>query len=449
MVKQIVVYYFIALGTINLYAQQYELIPIDPDFGISSKYDIVLDDKHNLWVATDKGVLEYTDKTWKLYSNSDKSFINITRIFIDSKNRKWCISYHHTSPLSHEYYGGLFMINENGNVIDYSNSIESIFINDIEEDKQGNIWIATGRRLTGIKNKKNHTFNTTLKEIEGIPLTNLISNKIAKNASGGLYKFDGVTWQNYSSNDIMPIKFIDKIIKTTDDAIYFCEARHGKERLVKYDGENFIDLSRNKDYPGDEIEDITTDDEGNVWFFTADNRLKIFKLDANNSLSEIFKMNPYRLGYGKFYKFNDNIYISYLGTFMAYDKQSKTWICPKKQTNQKRKRFIRDVVPGANNTILIADGEGIRIYKNGEFIENSLLKKIDIRMLYSIDENNILVGTKEEGLFLINGSKTTPIRVDSNGQKIPIGYSALKVIDNNVVYFNTTNGILKVTTMLY
>ena len=97
MVKQIVVYYFIALGTINLYAQQYELIPIDPDFGISSKYDIVLDDKHNLWVATDKGVLEYTDKTWKLYSNSDKSFINITRIFIDSKNRKWCISYQHTS----------------------------------------------------------------------------------------------------------------------------------------------------------------------------------------------------------------------------------------------------------------------------------------------------------------------------------------------------------------
>lgn len=446
MVKQIVVYYFFLLGSINLYAQQYELIPINPDFDILIKYDIVLDKSHNLWVATDKGVLEYKDKKWKLYSNNDINFINITELFIDSKDRKWCISYSH-NPLSYKYLGGLFMINQQGDIIDYSDNIESVFINDIEEDNQGNIWIATGRRLTGINNKKDHTFNTALKEIEGVPLTDLISKKIAKNASGGLYKFDGVTWQDYTSDGTMPIKFIDKIIKTKDDAIYFCEARHGKERLVKYDGESFMDLSKKKDYPGDEIEDIITDYEGNVWFFTADNRLKIFKLDSNNSLSEIFKMNPYRLGYGKFYKFNGNIYMSYLGTFMAYDKQNKTWICPKKQTNQKKKRFIRDIAPGADNTILIADGEGIRIYKNGEFIETRLLKKIDIRVLYSIDKDNILVGTKENGLFLINRNKTTPISVDSNGQKMPNGYSTLKVIDNNITYFNATNGILKVTTM--
>ncbi len=43
MVKQIVVYYFFLLGSINLYAQQYELIPINPDFDILIKYDIVLD----------------------------------------------------------------------------------------------------------------------------------------------------------------------------------------------------------------------------------------------------------------------------------------------------------------------------------------------------------------------------------------------------------------------
>ncbi len=423
--------------------QKYEVLKIDKDLGVTMKNDLILDQNNTIWVATDKGVLEYSEDNWILYQNDSILFKHIDRLFVDSKNRIWCISYYHKF-LSKTYFGGLFMIDNKRNIFNYSDDIESIIINDINEDKDGNIWVATGKMLTGITNKKNHTFNTSLEIIEGTAVTNVISSTIAKNAPGGVYKFNGRNWESMYSEDLIPIKFVNKIIKSNDD-LFFCEDHHGKERLIKYDNEKFIDISDNKNYPGDEVQDIVSDIDGNIWILTADNRLKIFKVNRDNSVLEFYKMNPYRLGFGRFYTFNKSLCVSYIGTFIEYDRRTNTWICPPKQTNQKKKYFISDVSLASDGSFLVADREGIRIYKDGTFLEKRILDNINVNMLTSISNEKIIIGTNGNGLYLLKGDSLEKVTKDSHGQDMPQSYSKLKIEQGNSFYFLTSKGILKIS----
>lgn len=432
----------LAFTSLFALAQDYEMIEIDPKLGITTKNDLLLDNNNNLWVATDKGVLEYSDNNWVLYENDSILFKNIAKLFVDSKNRIWCISYHH-KPFSKVYFGGLFMIDTKKNLTDFSTDIESVFINDINEDKDGNIWIATGKMLTGVTNKKKHTFNSSLEMIEGLIVTNVISTKIAQNAPGGVLKFDGTNWENMHSPEKIPIRFVSEIISCNDE-LFFCEDYHGKERLIKYDNKNFINISSNDNYPGDEVQDIISDMDGNIWILTADNRLKIFKVDPENSVIQFYKMNPYRLGHGRFYKFDNRLCAIYIGTFFEYNRSTKTWICPPKQTNQKKKYFISDVTLGVDGSFLVADGEGIRIYKDGVLKENRKLNKIDINMLESVGKDKILIGTNEKGLYLLYGKNLKKVAKDSNGKDMPQGYSSKHITRGNSTYYITSNGILKI-----
>ncbi|MBN1144666.1 MAG: hypothetical protein JXA72_09585 [Bacteroidales bacterium] len=425
-----------------MFSQQFELLKIDPKFEISMKNDLAIDKMNNLWVATDKGVLEFVNNKWNLYQNDSIKFQHIDKLFIDSQNRIWCISYLHNT-LSKSYFGGLYMIDNERNIIDFSDKFESIFITDINEDAEGKIWVTTGKMLAGVTNKKNHTFNTSLDMIKGIPITDIASDIVAKNAPGGVYKFDGSNWNCMTSDAMIPIKFVSKIIKG-NDALFFCEERGGKERLIKYSGNEFIDISSKGNYPGDEVHDIVSDCDGDLWILTADNRLKVFKIDRNNTINEFYKMNPYRLGIGRFYKFGDHLCLTYLGTFIEFNKTTNTWICPQKQSNQNIKYFIKDVTMSSDGSYYIADGKGIRIYKDGSFIDTRIFDKIKIGMLFSVQNDKILVGTKDHGLYLLNRGKLEKINKDLHDQDMPLGYSNIKLTQGNVSYFLTTNGILKV-----
>ena len=139
----------IAIG-LTASSQELQLMPFNTVHNIEGIFDLALDKSDNLWVATDKGLLKHNGTTW---INQVPGYTS--KIYIDSQNRKWFTYSWIKSTSAGSHIGGLNMLDNSNKVItDFDDVIKSRIINDICEDNNGKILVATGdkdrRRATPI-----------------------------------------------------------------------------------------------------------------------------------------------------------------------------------------------------------------------------------------------------------------------------------------------------------
>jgi ligand-binding sensor domain-containing protein len=169
--------FFISSGSVytQFYVSQYKNVN-----------DIEEDSKGNIWIATDNGLLKWDGTNFSSLTTANGLPDNIvTALFSDSKNRLWIGTYFGTK---------VSWIDNNGiHTLSLLNGNMSCEVNDIWEDRKGEIWFAT--------------------------------------YDSGLIRFDGVLPHTYKKYNGFPENDIISIGEDTDGNIWFGLYSKG---LVKY-----------------------------------------------------------------------------------------------------------------------------------------------------------------------------------------------------------------------
>jgi ligand-binding sensor domain-containing protein len=411
--KTLVLFILLVVANACAFAQNIQLLGLHPECKRATQYEYTFDKSGNLWLGTDKGLLEYDGTKWTIQV---PGYVN--KIFIDSQNRKWfCNTGKSTIGASNPvtiYSGGLHMLDESNKIItDFSDSVKSNVINDFCEDVEGNIFIATGEK---------------------------VNNQPKFMTQGGLYKYNGKEIINLYKEKIVTLKFIKKIYKTNDN-LWFLEGGSSGE-IIQYKNNQFIELSKITDYPTKGVLDIIADDEGNTWFLGGHS--KIFNMNKNGEFGALYYIKPFSYGYTKFYNYNEFIYLIEAGRFLAYNKSKKTWDYPKGQPSTRPKKWVWKLAELPDHTVMLGTKQGIKEYKNGVMSEIKYLNGLYITLLYTLNDGTLLIGTKESGLYLYKNNEITKCEKDSHGNILPLAYYSIKTGKDNALYITTSMGILKV-----
>lgn len=395
-----------------LSAQHFEIIPINKEFNISWKYCLALDSNNNIYLGTDKGLLVFKEDKWNLIQFNE-DYNAVKKIFIDSKDRAWCIvNYRRDNNIVSYAYGRLYGVDQESK-INLNPIIATASINDIVEDANGDIWVSTGK--IGYKAK-------------------------GKKILSGIYRYSDSTWTQEVIGG-----FTEKIVQTSTK-LFFLDTKGSGDKGYWFVNNELKELDAPSFWGNQRVLDVAESADGKTWICTAENRFQIFSMDEQGELTEAFKTNPYRYGPGGgFIKKNDKLYLTYLGMFLAYEEKTGIWIYPKKQSNQKLKFYIRDIEETSEGSVLIATGEGIKSYNNGTISEVQFLKGKEVTLLHKINKNTFIVGTKGDGLFILKDNELTPINSDANGMTMPDTFTKLVANDNKVLVLNSSFGILKIT----
>ena len=271
---------------------------IKGSFGLLSMFDGMLSNSADvsitssndlLYLGTYNGLSVYDGLSLKSY-NYDHGLPNafIGELFEDSKGYIWI------------GYGGKGLVKwKDGNVVDYfttKNGLISDKINALAEDRDGNILIGTSHGLSVYNGKEFSNYNFT----NGLGNGNITDIKVFGNktwiacgdrakTTGGYYAIGGglsiYNGKNFKSIDLSKFHNLNEESSTCSviekdflGNIWIGTLGGG---LLKYDGTSFEQFTTNDGLPSNYIRDILVDDHG-LWICTVnglanmkDNKIKI------------------------------------------------------------------------------------------------------------------------------------------------------------------------------
>jgi ligand-binding sensor domain-containing protein/signal transduction histidine kinase len=312
----------------------------------------------SMWFGTfGKGLYCYKDGKFTQYTHKD-GLLNdwVYSLFYDSKGILWVGT---SNGLC--YFDGKEFVTFKG--------VDDNTINDILEDKYGNLWFASNNGL--YRKKLGTTIVEKLSSKNGLPhdfindfLIDLEGNIWMANYKGGLAQLKDGKFTNYTSVAGLHGKVVNAI----------CELEKGKF-LVAFDngrlsivenGDVFL-FRLKTNLSGERIRHILKDSKGNLWFSTYSGLLKVFPNGREEWLNEKtgFPQTKIRLSFE--------------------DSQGNIWV-------------------GTRNSGVI------EINTNGKYTFFNVSNGLSANLIMSIDEDNdgnILVGTSEgeSGLNVIANGK--------------------------------------------
>jgi len=162
------------------------------------------------------------------------------------------------------------------------------------EDKNGNLWIATGG--DGVTKYDGHNF-TTYTQTQGLCndgieeiLEDHDGNLWFASWGGGLSKFDGESFTNFTFNEGLGSNYIGGIILDKNNHLWATTLYSG---IVKYDGKTFTHYDENSGMEAGYVDCVLEDRRGNLWFGT--NQAGLIKFDGKSfhhfDLREVFPFN--------------------------------------------------------------------------------------------------------------------------------------------------------------
>ncbi|RDY26882.1 histidine kinase [Romboutsia weinsteinii] len=265
----------------NIYAEDYikfENITIDDGLSQSTVESIFQDSRGYIWIGTNDGLNRYNGFEMKVYKSkkNDKNTIasnHILSIEEDKKGNLWVgtdngiskINLNDTSIVNYKYdsdnskyynihsilitkngdviigtCGGLYYYNEKSDdferILDGDSILTSQDVIDIKEDKDKNIWIATGKGLNkvDIKNKK-------------------------------IYKYSSQQENSISSNKINSLMFDNDEnlwISTDDSGINKLNIKTNEVEIYAFDEDDKFSI------PSNVTRDMLQDQNGTIWIAT-------------------------------------------------------------------------------------------------------------------------------------------------------------------------------------
>ena len=250
-------------------------------FNATSIWRIFLSSENELWFASlDNGIIRQRANNSATENNTSKYTFDhytdkeglpgnqILSFFEDSKGNIWIGT------------NGFGLAKFLGNKFSHFNErdgLSSNMVYDIDQDSLGNMWIATGvgglsqmRVEKGIPIFKNYSMKDGLggNSILSIAVGKSIHNQYVWSAitEGGISKFDGKKFTNFSSNDGL-IDNSAYCIYVDDKGIVWSGTKEG---ISRYDGKKFLNKTmEDMKFPDKDVNVIIQDKAGDIWFGTG------------------------------------------------------------------------------------------------------------------------------------------------------------------------------------
>ncbi|MFO7447313.1 MAG: two-component regulator propeller domain-containing protein [Ignavibacteriaceae bacterium] len=362
--------------------------PLSPYYSIN---DIIFDKNGTQWIAASWGLARLVNDSLLIEINGGFHYGEVNVILADEENRIWA-----GTALK-----GLYMYNgSEWSVYDSLNSdIPSNTIHDMEFDKNGNLWMATGKGLVKFNGSEWQVYNSSN---SGLAEDAVLSIEIDENGiiwlgffRHGLMKYDGTNWKKYNlSNSILPTNGVYAVETDTKGNVWI--GNSGTISLIKFDGNNWLLYDTTNSGLKKTISALESDIAGNIWMGYFPNPLLI--------------KNNYWLA-----KFESINWVSYDSTNSPFSLTSV--FCLKTDTND-------DLWIGCSKGLLKFDGTEWFIYnKDNTPLPNNLIMDI------AFDDNgNLWCGI---GYYIVYD--------DSTGEPSEIPGGLAKFDGINWQIYNSTN----------
>ena len=197
-----------------------------------------MDKDGNLWFGTNGGITYHQGDTWKTFTQPDGLNSINSPIFQDAQGNIWWATNTGISRFDGKTVRKFDA--SDGIDMDYFFSVSSIV-----QDNQGNIWFGTQYS----------------KPIATFPPGTTPDPNINKQPEGGIYRYNGKSWQKFTTKDGLSSTDVQKIIKDRQGNIWF----EHNQSLSRYDGENWKIFTRADGITGTYIESLFVDKAGNIW----------------------------------------------------------------------------------------------------------------------------------------------------------------------------------------
>ncbi len=338
----------------------------------------------DLWIVTEKGLFLFNGSYWTFFNDRNNDGFQITDIFEDRRGWIWIMleksgSLKEISDIGFSFIDGKIQMYNGERWYKFTDDIggsAAILIGDPLEyftshiqDGQGNIWV------------------TSL---------------------DGLYKFDSIKWVKYNEEHL-PSDMCCEVVETTDKEIWVA-TRYG---IAKQADDEWIKYEKNRGIKGNFINDLFQDKARRIWAITSkDNRFKSLCVYENDKWKPFFKDNVKIKG-------SINRLVDFEDQLIAFSKKGLSSFDGENWTNLISKYEIVDdnftnLVIAKNRTLWFAAENGIYNLNND-----------GIRLVYSPENNwkvttvfesytgGIWVGTKKNGVYMINGEKNKHYTIDN------------------------------------
>lgn len=250
--------------------------------------DIAIDKQNNLWVANyANGVFRFNPatNTWTQFTKESGALTNnyTHALEVDNQGNVWVAvsvtSY--TDPGVVRYNGSSWI-----NGIVFKDSFSSYAGESIAVDKSGNVWC--GSRIGLYKydgtNWSLYTKENTQNGLGGnyvrtiacdasgnvwVGTTDAVNNQTA---GGGLTRFNGTSWTIYKSSTHQIDDFVSAIAFRNNDVWIgtgFCGQIGNYKGVYIFNGTTFIHNQSSNTFPGNCVNDMVVDKNGNVWIGSA------------------------------------------------------------------------------------------------------------------------------------------------------------------------------------
>ena len=368
-------------------------------------------------------------------------------------------------PVKAQGFGRLTDAKEDIKFLSTDHGLGSAVIRKIEEDSQGNMWIATnGQGL--FKYDGQYIYSYTINE--GLT-SNIIfdllfdqeENLWISTWEGGIMKYDGHELTIYDESHGLPANRQWCSMQDSKGNIWFGSFQGG---LTKYDGEHFINYSIQEGLPTRIIYSMCEDGEGNMWFGAHAN---LFKIEGDSLKVFNAQLGIYGSTMGLFTDSQERVWIGTTGPGVFVYDQGK--LIPMHQLPTMADCVADNFLEDSLNRVWIGDyGGGIKVFDTEKntithyheehglnslytkdmhldenqdvwiatwgggiqiFSQNSFSHQFNATEKYALDDTyrlfedysgNIWYGTNQTGLAIENGNKLSYMGTDEGLKDLQI-----------------------------
>ena len=380
---QLVLFLLLFLGVrIDLCAQNYNFEYFSNDDGLAQSQvsEIMQDSKGYLWIGTYGGLSRYNGHSFTNFSIDKGLPGNIITSILETSKGELLVGT--ASGLCKKMFSDTFAIIP---------ELSSERIEDIIEDKDGNIWIGT--------------------------LTKLIV-------------YDGVSYKDYNSNKRLKGLGILSIFQSSDNAIWLAT---NKNKVLKYVNGKFNVF----EVPAKKTRSIIEDNNGQILIGTENGLFVLYDgvFKMRKLLGEVAVRS---LVIDKF----DNLWISTIEKGVYYKKGEK-YIQISTKNGLSNNSVLRLFFDKEAN-LWIGTYGGLNKFKNFLFVNYKIEKGLPILSIVKDEDDNIWFGTFGKGIYRYKSSNGEDFNLNLTNSKLNNNkvWTMCKA-DNDVIWIGTSRGINK------
>ncbi|NNF01670.1 MAG: PAS domain-containing protein, partial [Bacteroidia bacterium] len=358
---------------------------------LSNNVNTIAEDRNgNIWIGTSEGLSKYNGELFQNYTTLGGLIDNnVYEVYIDKLNNVWIGT-----------LGGISKITGN-NITNYTteDGLFSNIIYNIQETSNGMLLATSYRGVSRYSADKFKPYISMrdLPETRVQDITEDFNGNIWLATNGdGVIKYSNKQLVYLNVEDGLPHNNVTKVIEDREGNFWFGT----KNGLSKYSGDRFTTYTVEDGISENNIQSVFPDSKGRIWLGTLSEGINIFRngkveqtINTESGLKSNTIWSIIEDTYGDFW-------IGTTSGVARYNDSTKTIDIPFPQLDN---LIIHAMLEDKNGQYLFGTDEGLYIFGKGRarvIKEKDGLKNLHIRSLYQDHKGDIWVGTLK-GMYVI------------------------------------------------